>query len=316
MVDDPLPPSRASGVGVIGLGKMGSVMAERLAAAGLTLHVYDIDRAAAERVVPFGAVTAHGTLDGVAEAAATVILMLPNSDVVERVVLGGGLLDGARRGDVIVDMSSSEPLRTRVLAERAAERGVDFLDAPVSGGVAAAVKGTLTIMVGGSNDTLELVRPVLGHLGSRIVHVGPPGAGHAVKALNNLMSASHLLATSEAMRAAESFGLDLAVVLDVVNTSSGRSGSTENKWPNFVLPGSFDSGFSLDLMVKDMRIALGLAEAGGVDARLARLATDLWAEAAGALPAGADHTEIAKWAGTPASAVRPSPPGDDRSSAQ
>lgn len=296
MSDTSAAAGREQPIGIVGLGKMGSVMSERLAAAGHTLHVHDVDRAAAERLVPLGAVTAHESVTGVAEAVRVVILMLPNSSIVEQVVTDGGLLAGLAENSVIVDMSSSEPQRTQALAVAAAEHGVQFLDAPVSGGVKAAVAGTLTIMVGGPPEVLERVRPTLDHLGSRIVHVGGHGAGHAVKALNNLMSASHLLASSEALLAAEAFGLDLATVLDVVNTSSGRSGSTENKWPNFVLPGTFDSGFSLDLMVKDMRIALGLAEANGVDARLARLAVELWGEAAAALPPGADHTEIARWA--------------------
>jgi 3-hydroxyisobutyrate dehydrogenase len=194
----------------------------------------------------------------------------------------------------VIDMGSSEPQRTRRLAARAGELGIELLDAPVSGGVPAAVAGTLTIMVGGPAAVLDRQRPMLELLGARIVHVGDHGAGHAVKALNNLMSAAHLLATSEAMHAAAAFGLDLKVVLDVVNTSSGRSGSTENKWPNFVLPGTFDSGFSLDLMVKDMRIALGVAEVGGVTTPLSRRAIELWEHAAAILPPGADHTEIAR----------------------
>ena len=183
--------------------------------------------------------------------------MLPNSDVVEAVLVDAGALDALAPGKVVVDMGSSEPMRTRRLAAEAIGDGVTVVDAPVSGGVRAATAGTLTIMVGGDAATVARVRPILDELGSRVVHVGDAGAGHAVKALNNLMSATHLLATSEAMRTAEAFGLDLAVVLDVVNTSSGRSGSTENKWPNFVLPGTYDSGFALDLMVKDMAIAVG-----------------------------------------------------------
>jgi 3-hydroxyisobutyrate dehydrogenase len=138
---------------------------------------------------------------------------------------------------------------------------------------------------------------VLSVLGSRIVPVGTTGAGHAVKALNNLMSAAHLLASSEALRAAEAFGLDVGTVLDAVNTSSGRSGSTENKWPNFIVPERYDSGFAIALMVKDMEIGVGLAEACGVDAALCRRALERWREAASALADGADHTEIAKWVG-------------------
>jgi 3-hydroxyisobutyrate dehydrogenase len=125
------------------------------------------------------------------------------------------------------------------------------------------------------------------------------GAGDAVKALNNLMSATHLLVTSEAMEAARRFGLDAATVLDVVNTSSGRSGSTQNKWPNFILPETYDSGFGLRLMLKDMRIALSLAESLGAPRELSRRAVDLWDEAAQALDPAADHTEVARWLRTP-----------------
>jgi 3-hydroxyisobutyrate dehydrogenase len=285
--------SRNRCIGLIGVGKMGAPMGRRLANAGRELHVHDVDPAAAEALVPCGRVTAHASLGGVAAAAGVVVLMLPNSDVVDGVV-EGGLLAALRPGDTVVDMGSSEPQRTRRLAALASELGIRMLDAPVSGGVPAAVAGTLTIMVGGPVVVLEQLRPIFELLGSRIVHVGDHGAGHAVKALNNLMSATHLLVTSEAMHAAEAFGLNLHVVLDVVNTSSGRSGSTDNKWPNFVLPGTFDSGFSLDLMIKDMRIALGLAEAEGVATPLARRAVELWEHAAATLPPGADHTEIAR----------------------
>jgi 3-hydroxyisobutyrate dehydrogenase len=128
------------------------------------------------------------------------------------------------------------------------------------------------------------------------VHAGDiPGAGHAIKALNNLMSAAHLLASSEAMLAGQAFGLDPKVMLDIVNTSSGRSGSTENKWPNYILPGRFDSGFSIAFMVKDMKIALQLADAAGTPAPLSRAAVAAWSTADAEMPAGADHTEIARW---------------------
>lgn len=281
-------------VGFIGIGRMGSVMAERLAAAGWTLQVHDVDTGAAERLVGLGDVEVQPSARAVAERADVVVLMLPNSDAVEAVLVEAGALDALAPGKVVVDMGSSEPMRTRRLAAGAVGNGVTVMDAPVSGGVRAATAGTLTIMVGGDATTVARVRPILDELGSRVVHVGDAGAGHAVKALNNLMSATHLLATSEAMRTAEAFGLDLAVVLDVVNTSSGRSGSTENKWPNFVLPGTYDSGFALDLMVKDMAIAVALADAAGVDATLGRRALELWRKAAAMLPAGADHTEIAR----------------------
>jgi 3-hydroxyisobutyrate dehydrogenase len=165
-----------------------------------------------------------------------------------------------------------------------------------------ATAGTLAIMAGGPEETLARARDVLAPLGT-VHRAGPVGAGHAVKALNNLMSATHLLVTSEAMLAGERFGLDPEVMLAIFNGSTGRSGSTEVKWPKFILPETYDAGFGLRLMLKDMRIALGLAGQLGQPSRLGARAVDLWAEAAEALPAGADHTEIARW-------LRDSAPGD------
>lgn len=281
-------------VGFVGLGKMGAPMATRLAEAGYQVQGYDVSEDAARSWAERSwAGAPAATLAASAAGAAAVILMLPDSAVVRRVL--AGLLPGIAPGTVIVDMSSSEPLVTRELAAEAGRHGATLVDAPVSGGVAGAVSGRLTIMAGGAPGDVQRVRGLLDVLGARVVHVGGVGAGHAVKALNNLLSATHLLATSEAMAAAAEFGLDVPTVLGAINTSSGRSGSTENKWPNFIVPGTFDSGFSLRLMLKDMRIALGLAEAAGTPARLSAAATGLWADAAEALPADADHTEIARW---------------------
>ena len=280
----------------VGLGRMGRPMASRLAEAGYQVRGYDVNepaRAAWAAAVP-GALAAS-TLAAAADGAAAAILMLPDSVVVSDVLTGQGLLECLPTGAVVVEMSSSEPRVTQALAGEAAASGVALVDAPVSGGVTGAQKGTLTIMAGGAGHDLARIRPVLEVLGVRVLHVGGVGAGHAVKALNNLLSATHLLATSEAMSAAAEFGLDVPTVLDAINTSSGRSGSTENKWPNFIVPGTFASGFALRLMVKDMRIALGLAEAAGTPAQLSAAAVKLWAQAAAELPADADHTEIARW---------------------
>jgi 3-hydroxyisobutyrate dehydrogenase len=285
-------------VGFIGLGRMGSPMALRLAEAGYKVRGYDVDpqvlNSLAERGV---AVTPASGLAAAGEGAPAVILMLPDSSVVARVMTG--LLGALSPGAVVVDMSSSEPRVTRDLAAEAREHGVTLVDAPVSGGVAGATRGSLTIMAGGAAADVRRVRGLLDVLGSRVMHVGDVGAGHAVKALNNLLSATHLLATSEAMTAAAEFGLDVPVVLEAINLSSGRSGSTENKWPNFVVPRTFDSGFSLRLMLKDMRIALGMADSMGTPSRLSAAAVALWAEAAAALPDDADHTEIARWLDPP-----------------
>jgi 3-hydroxyisobutyrate dehydrogenase len=214
--------------------------------------------------------------------------------VVESVVRAPDVAAALAPGATVVDMSSSEPLRTQELAGELAARDVRLVDAPVSGGVKGARAGKLTVMVGGAEDDVARVTPWLQPLG-RLVPTGQVGSGHAVKALNNLLSATHLLATSEAMLAGEKLGLDPEVMLSVFNGSSGRSGSTETKFPAFILPGSFDSGFALRLMVKDMRIAVGIAKAAGVPHALADTAIRLWGEAAESLEAAADHTEIDRW---------------------
>jgi 3-hydroxyisobutyrate dehydrogenase len=280
-------------VGFVGLGNMGLPMARRLLAAGYRVNAYDRAEAASEALVAAGG-TAVATAAGVARGAVAVVLMLPDSAAVEAVMDGDGLLEAAEPGTVIIDMGSSRPLATRALAARTALRGVQLVDAPVSGGVKGAVNGTLTIMTGGEPDDVDRVRPLLEVVGKRVLHLGPAGAGHALKALNNLMSATHLLLTSEAMLVGQRFGLDPATMLEAVNGSSGRSGSTERKWPDHILPETYDSGFGLRLMLKDMRIGVELAEATGVTPRLGLAATDLWAEAADHLPPTADHTEIVK----------------------
>jgi 3-hydroxyisobutyrate dehydrogenase len=284
----------AGRVGIVGLGMMGGPMARRLVAGGLELHAFDVSEAAVSALAAEASVTPHESVASLAGSVDTVILMLPNSAIVSSFLHEGGLLDRAKAGSYVIDMSSSEPHRTQKLAAEAAQREVVLVDAPVSGGVGGAVNGTLTIMVGGTEEGYAHVHPLLEMLGGRIVHAGPVGSGHAVKALNNMLSAAHLLASSEAMLAAQRFGLDPTVVLDIVNGSSGRSGSTEQKWPRFVLPETYDSGFAMALMLKDMKIALQLEHAAGVPSPLGEAAVASWEAASTELPA-ADHTEIVKW---------------------
>jgi 3-hydroxyisobutyrate dehydrogenase len=287
--------SPGSVVGFVGLGNMGLPMAKRLARAGYRVQGYDLSALAGDGLRDEPGAAVVGSAAEVAREAAVAILMLPGSPSVEAVLLEQGLLAALSPRTLLVDMSSSEPARTRALAVRAGEYGVTLLDAPVSGGIRGAVQGALTIMVGGPSEACEAIEPLLRSLGSRVVRCGEAGSGHAVKALNNLMSAAHLLASSEAIQIGQAFGLDPRVILDVVNGSSGRSGSTMTKWPDFILTGSYDSGFRLRLMVKDMRIAIELAESAGVSARLNSAALELWSQAEQALPEDADHTEIARW---------------------
>jgi 3-hydroxyisobutyrate dehydrogenase len=283
-------------VGLVGLGNMGTPMGSHVAAAGASVRAHDVDpaaRAAFAAAVPGAEVV--GSAAEVASGADTVLLVLPDSGVVEAVVTGdGGLLAALGPDTVLVDMSSSDPTRTVALAAVCAQKGRVLVDAPVSGGVAGARAGTLAVMVGGDTGPVESVRPVLEVMG-RPQHVGPTGAGHALKSLNNLMSAAHMLASSEAILIGERFGLDPAVMVDVVNTASGRSTSTEVKWPRDVLPGTFGAGFGIRLMVKDLRIALDLAAATGGPARHAASTLALWEQAAQALPPDADFTEIVRF---------------------
>lgn len=280
-------------IGFVGLGNMGTPMAMRLIDAGYRVQVFDLSEDARGRVVSAGGIDAPN-LAAVATNADAIILMLPDSRVVSSVLADAGFAEALRAGTTVVDMSSSEPLRTQELAAELETRGIHMIDAPVSGGVAGAIAGTLTIMIGGSDDDVERVRPVLEILG-RLLHAGRVGSGHAIKALNNLLSATHLLATSEAMEAGRRFGLDPEVMLAIFNGSSGRSGSTENKWPKFVIPKTYNSGFGLRLMLKDMKIAVQLAEQSGAPIELGIDAVELWARAAAELPPQADHTEIARW---------------------
>ncbi|HEX4252004.1 MAG TPA: NAD(P)-dependent oxidoreductase [Pseudonocardia sp.] len=287
MSDATLP----TGVGFVGLGRMGDPMVRRLVAGGVQVRAHDAAPVAVKALD--GLVAPAESAAAAADGAAVVILMLPDSDVVEA-VLDGGLLAALAPGTLLVDMGSSEPLRTRALAERVGAHGATLVDAPVSGGVTGARAGTLAIMVGGPAEAVAGLAPLFELLG-RPHHVGEVGAGHALKALNNLMSAAHLLASSEAILAGERFGLDPTVMLDVVNGSSGRSGSTQQKWPKFIVPETYDSGFSAGLMVKDIRIALRLTEATGVPSALAERTVGLWVDAVDELGADADHTEIARW---------------------
>lgn len=290
---DPITPGAL--LGIVGLGRMGLPMAECLAAAGYRLIGYDLSRDARDAFVAATGGQVAEAPSHVACGASAVILMLPTSDIVEQTLWTEGLLSAVRSGGVVVDMGSSDPIRTRSFAARTAEHGVTLIDAPVSGGVAGARAGALTVIVGGPETTVTACEPFLSVLGCRIFRVGEVGAGHAVKALNNLLSATSLLAASEALSIARTFGVDPALMLDVVNASSGRSGSTEVKFPRFVLPGSYDSGFAMALMVKDVQTALNLGDTLGIRTNLSDEALHVWQLASRDLSADADHTEIARW---------------------
>lgn len=275
-----------SRIAFIGLGMMGTPMAARLAEAGHTLIVKDANVDVQDTFVK-----AHGASviqDRSVLNVDFLILMLPNSAIVESVLTGlsSRLGDGA----VVIDMSSSSPLETRALAKRFQARGINLIDAPVSGGQKGAINGTLSIMVGGDEHLYDKALAVLDLMGCS-THVGPVRAGHALKALNNYLSAAGLLATVEALRAGVAFGLDPSVMTNVFNTSSGRNNTTENKVEQFMLNGKFNSAFALQLMAKDIGIATDLAQKMHTPISFGLSCEDIWKSISDSAP-GADHTEM------------------------
>ncbi|WP_316574320.1 NAD(P)-dependent oxidoreductase [Nocardia canadensis] len=280
-------------VAFLGLGKMGAPMARRLVKAGVDVIGFDpLDSARAALALAGGRVA--DTAPAAVADADDVVLMLPSSAVIESLLGDPAVCGSLRAGTTVIDMSSSEPLSTRHMAAELATHGIAFVDAPVSGGVRGAEAGTLTIMCGGEADTVAAIEPLLRRLGTP-TRVGPIGAGHALKAINNLLAAVHLLAAAEGLAIGKRFGLDPELMLSVINRASGRSEATETKLPRFVLPETYDSGFAMRLMIKDMRIATELAATLEVPATLAEHGVDVWTRAAADLGPDADQTDIARW---------------------
>lgn len=287
----------------IGLGNMGSPMAVRHARAHPTV-VFDLSGDAVAHVVASGGATALDALDVLPDDVDTVILMLPTSRHVEQTLLGEqGLLQGLPAGSLVIDMGSSEPVSTRTLAAEASTRGIDYVDAPVSGGVSRAISGELAIMVGGEDRAVERATAHLEVLGSSVLHVGPAGAGDAAKALNNLVSASNMAVASEALSIADRFGIDPATMTSVLNEATGRSQATEVKFPRHILTGSFDSGFAYDLMLKDMAIAMDIAE--DLDTPIIDTVFERLTAERVRLGARPDHTEIGRLYGLGADSHTP-----------
>lgn len=280
-------------VGFIGLGRMGWPMAARLVGAGFDLAVHDAAPGRAEAFARTHGAAAVAGPAACASGADAVVTVLPTSREVAEVV--AAMAAGLPPGAVVVEMSSGEPSATRAMAAALAASGIAMVDAPVSGGVARAETGTLAIMTGGEAAPLERVDPLLRAMGGPITRCGGIGAGQAMKALNNLVSAAGFLASVEALLIGARFGLDPAVMVEVLNAGTGMNNSTQRKLVPFVLSRGFDSGFGLDLMVKDLSIALGLGRETGTPAPFSANCRELWAAASTVLGAGQDHTAMARF---------------------
>ncbi len=293
------PPDR---IGFIGLGNMGAPMARRLAAAGYRLVVADAAPAVVDRFRGQVQCEAPATLQELGATCRTIITMLPDGHVVRKVLMGeAGVVAGLTAPAnpqpapaIVIDMSSASPVGTRALGAELAKLGITLLDAPVSGGVGRAVEGKLSIMVGGDAAAVPRCRPIFEHMG-QVFLTGAPGSGHAMKALNNFLSAINLAAAGEAMLAGERFGLEPAAMIEIFNASTGRNTGTDHKYPKFILPGTYNSGFALGLMAKDLRLALELARATGGGADLLQTTVNLWSQAEAQLGGKADNTEVIKY---------------------
>lgn len=281
-------------VGLVGLGNMGRGMAQSLQRGGMSVMGMDVCPQSRQAVAEQGVAVAE-TLAAVLEGSDIVILSLPHAAAVEAVVEGeGGILACGRPGLLVIDTTTSEPSVTRRLAHRLAEAGMAMIDAPVSGGPKGALAGTMTMVIGGEADHVARAEPVLAAMTAKRVHVGPSGAGHVVKLVNNLLCAAHLLTAGAAVRILGAAGLDVNRALEGINAGSGRSAVTEVNLPRWILSETFDSGFSMGLMRKDVRLAGGLMDDLGLDLPLAREAARLWADSAANLPDPADFNYIAK----------------------
>ncbi|MEO7082922.1 MAG: NAD(P)-dependent oxidoreductase [Gemmatimonadaceae bacterium] len=289
-------------IAFLGLGAIGRPMAARIAEAKFSLTVWNRTAERAETFsAEFGAKQAATPADAVRDADVIITCLSTSPDV--RGLLDGptGILAGIAKAAVVVDCTSGDPATSRHIAAALAEHGAEFLDAPVSGGVIGAEKGTLTVMVGGAAETLERVRPVIDAFAGKIVHCGGVGAGDSVKAVNQAFLAIHILSTAEGLATLVKEGVDPGVALEVINSSSGRSNTSMNLIPERVLTRAFPRTFRLALIEKDIAIAAALARDNRVPAPIIQLTADLFRIARGELGEIADHVEAVKmveqWAG-------------------
>jgi len=288
-------------LGFVGVGRMGGPMANRLLDAGYRLCVYDVSDEATKPLVARGAELAASPAE-VASMAETVFISLPTPDVVREVALGGngGLINGSTVRTVI-DLSTTGPGVTTEVAGKLAERKIDWVDSPVSGGVTGAKAGTLAVMVACPKPAYRKLEPVLKVFG-KLFHAGEkPGLAQTAKLANNLLAATAMVATSEVMAMGVKAGLDARVLIDIINASSGRNSASQDKFPRAILPRTFDFGFATGLSYKDVRLCVEEAEAMGVPMVVGGAVREMLAVTRARFGAGSDFTYIAKvleeWAG-------------------
>lgn len=279
-------------IGIIGCGAMGGGMIARLVEKGHSVMCYDASPEARARGADNGATDCEN-LAPIAESCDLIILSLPRAEIVRQVMLELGPL--LRKGTIVVDASTSEPDTTKTIAAEAELAGYEFLDGPVSGGPAGAKGGVMTMILGGPEEAIAKIRPVLEDLTAKIVHVGPAGSGHAAKIANNLLCAANLVLVSEMAKLADSSGISLDSLLEGVNAGSGRSGVSEVNFPKWIMSESYDSGFTMGLMRKDVGLATKLAAGANLNLPATQAIAAIWEDSRATLDDSDDFNEIYKY---------------------
>ena len=282
-------------VGVIGLGNMGRGMALSLKRAGFKVLGFDANQETRQNLAGEG-VQPSSSIAGIAGAVDALILSLPTSAIVEQVIFGdAGVAASAKPGLIVIDTTTADPNSTHKVASALQERGIAYIDGPVSGGPKGAATATMTMVLGGSSQDIAAVQPILTAISAKQVHVGSVGAGHVTKLINNLLTGVHLLATSEAVRAAESVGVDKERLIEALNAGSGRNSATLTNYPTWILNGKFDSGFTMKLMRKDVRLAMELLRSQAINAPIAAEAGRLWAKSEASIEDAEDFNRIVEF---------------------
>ena len=282
-------------IAFLGLGAIGAPMASHLTRAPFELTVWNRTAEKAEAFVRKYGVQAASSPAAAVRGADIVVTCLPSSREVESILDGDdGIEAGIESGAMLIDCTSGDPATSRRIAERLRERNVEFIDAPVSGGVKGAIAGTLTVMCGGSQSAIIRAMPVLESFGAKIIRCGDVGAGDAVKAMNQALLAVHIWSAGEALAALAKLGVDASIALEVINGSSGRSNTSENLFPERVLGRKYPRTFKLALLHKDVGIAKQIVDESELDSPFIELAAKLFLEAYTELGDEADHVEAVR----------------------
>jgi 3-hydroxyisobutyrate dehydrogenase len=284
-------------IGFIGIGIMGAPMAGHLAEAGYALAIHDRNRARAEALASeHQGIAVLETPRSVGEMSDIVITMLPSGAYVRDVALGSsGLIEGLHAGGLLLDTSSCEPWLTIETAKALSAAGIDMVDAPVSGARSGAQSAQLVFMAGGAKESIDRVMPLLQVMGKQVFHLGPIGAGHAMKCINNLITSVTFMATAEGLTVGKKFGLDPDVMVDVLNVSTGMSWISQTHFKQRITNRKFDDPFKLELMVKDIGIAMELANRNDISAPLSSFDQELWKTAERCSDKGSSISDMVRW---------------------